>query len=451
MTEQEFYQKLLAELDKSAEDDKQLSALLNKIQSGQADFSDSSAYWQKFSGLISSVLSRNVIEAGSGLNEEVSYLMLKSGHMRAFQIMSMVQKALDERQNIHINSINPAFPEERARKASHSLEDKTVSQEVIQRRAQNAIANIANSFHDDYIKENASFRQKAGLTCYVNRLSASKCCAWCAEVAGRYEVSRAPADFWRRHDNCSCRIIYENKKIRQRLSGNGRSWKVDSEVQRRIAQSIQYKPTVLTPEQAKALEQQKLSQYKGLTIAGKTDIINTSKDPAEKQARFLYNSMTQEQRKEVIQRGQTTEKTVFSYDTKENVFPSNAQKVLKEANTFDVISHGSPNSIEFFRQDYQDIRSNIDAYTLSAILKGRTDYKAFISACKEKEADPVIRLLSCNTGNTTETGNCFAQLLANELGVNVKAPTKKIYVDANGNVTVGKKNDGEMKMFYSRK
>ncbi|MBR1554723.1 MAG: hypothetical protein IJ644_04935 [Oscillospiraceae bacterium] len=275
MTEQEFYQKLLAELDKSAEDDKQLSTLLDKIQSGQADFADSSAYWQKFSKLIGSVLSRNTIEAGSGLNEEVSYLMLKSGHMRAFEIMSMVQKALDQRQNIHINPVNPAFPEERARKTSRSLEDKTVSQEVIQRRAENAIANIANSFQDAYIKENANFRQKAGLTCYVNRIGASKCCAWCAEVAGRYEVSRAPADFWRRHDNCSCQIIYENKKVRQRLSGNGRAWKVDSEVQRRIAQSIQYKPTVFTQEQAKALEQQKLSQYKSLTSQPESGTIET--------------------------------------------------------------------------------------------------------------------------------------------------------------------------------
>ncbi len=188
-----------------------------------------------------------------------------------------------------------------------------------------------------------------------------------------------------------------------------------------------------------------------LTNPPGSGIINTDNDTAEKKARFLYNGMNHEQRKEVIQRGQTTEKPVFSYDTKENAFPSNAQKIPKEANAFDVIAHGSPNSIEFFRQDYQDIRSNIDAYTLSVILKGRMDYKTFISACKEKSVDPVIRLLACNTGNTSETGDCFAQLLANELGIKVVAPTDTIYALKNGTFYVGDYADGIMKTFYPRK
>ena len=272
MTEQEFYQKLLAELDKAAASDRQLSNLLKKMQSGDADFSDTAVYWQKFSELIGKVLSQNVVEAGSGLNEEVSYLMLKNGHMRAYQVHSMVQKVLDEKQNIHIAAKKPKFPAERVRKAAHSLEDKTVSEEVIQRRAENAVANIANSFHDDYIKENAEFRQNAGLKCHVTRIGAFECCAWCAEVAGRYEVGKEPADFWRRHDHCSCRMNYENQKVRQRLSGQGKGWKVDSEVQRRQAQRIQYKPTRFTKEQAKALESKKLSRIKGLTSAGRSDM-----------------------------------------------------------------------------------------------------------------------------------------------------------------------------------
>ena len=202
--------------------------------------------------------------------------MLKNGHMRAYQIHSMVQKALDEKQNIHIAAKKPKFPAERVRKAAHSLEDKTVSEEVIQRRAENAVANIANSFHDDYIKENAEFRQNAGLKCHVTRIGAFECCAWCAEVAGRYEVGKEPADFWRRHDHCSCRMDYENQKVHQRLRGvrrinekgeevTTRAWEVESEVQRRQAQRIEYKPTRLNQEQAKALENEKLSRIKGLT------------------------------------------------------------------------------------------------------------------------------------------------------------------------------------------
>ena len=423
MTEQEFYQKLLAELDKSAENDKQLSAHLDKIQSGQADFSDSSAYWQKLSGLIGSVLSRNVIEAGSGLNEEVSYLMLKSGHMRAFQIMSMVQKALDERQNIHINAVNPAFPEERARKASHSLEDKTVSQEVLQRRAENAIANIVNSFHDDYIKENSEFRQKAGLTCHVNRIGASKCCAWCAEVAGRYEVGREPDGFWRRHDHCSCQMIYETQKTRQRLSGSGRAWKVDAEVRRRQAQKIQYKPTRFTPDQARELERQQLSRYRGLTIAGKNDTISIASNAHPRNPEL----------EKMIKRCIEQEKPVFADD-----LAPNFSKIKPEKNKYIMALHGNPYSTFLYGQ-------KIDARTLANIIRSRKDYNG---------SDEII-LISCNTGNEENVNKCFAQKLADELNVTVHAPTKYGAINIFGKYfssnALGTKRIGEFKKFTPEK
>ncbi len=375
MTEQEFYQELLAELDRAAESDKQLASLLEKIQSGQADFADSAAYWQKFSALIGSVLSQNAVSPGSGLNEEVSYLMLKNSHMRAFEIMSMVQKALDQKQNIHINPINPKFPEERARQAAHSLEDTTVSQEVIQRRAENAIANIANTFHDDYIQENANFRQKAGLKCHVSRTGASKCCAWCAEVAGRYSVGSEPADFWRRHDNCTCKISYENQRVRQQLSGNGKGWAVTSEIQRRRAQAVQYKPTVLTPEQAQTLEQQNLSRFRGLTIAGKTDII----------------------------------KLVINLFDKSDPIYLDTFSIEEEPGFKDIYLHGSPSSVQIIR-DGKPV--NLTPKEFVEVLKER-GYKG---------GD--IRLASCSTGKGE---NSFAQQLSKELNAKVKAPTDDVY------------------------
>lgn len=43
-----------------------------------------------------------------------------------------------------------------------------------------------------------------------------------------------------------------------------------------------------------------------------------------------------------------------------------------------------------------------------------------------------VRLLSCNTGNTEETGDCFVQILANELRTTVYAPTDVVIVKPNG-------------------
>ena len=196
------------------------------------------------------------------------------------------------------------------------------------------------------------------------------------------------------------------------------------------------------------------NQQNVLTNGADSGTIKLEDDTAaDKQARFIYDRMTDEQRTEVIQKGIAAEKPIFSYDRDDNHFPTYAQNIPKEPHTFDVMSHGSPESMEFFRQDYPDgdIRGHVDAFTLSEILKGREDYQQFIDECKQKGEDPIVRLLSCNTGDTTNTGNCFAQLLANELKILIKAPTDTLYTESNGEYRVGKNDDGIIKPFWPRK
>ena len=257
---------------KKAESNVKLYVIRKKIENGTATMEDMSEYSNILCKLLGKTLGENISGVPESERAKFCEWLLRNQYEDTNERLATVQRFLDKKQNIHIAAKKPKFPAERVRKAAHSLEDKTVLEEVIQRRAENAVANIANSFHDDYIKENAKFRQNAGLKCHVTRIGAFNCCAWCAEVAGRYEVGREPADFWRRHDSCSCRMDYENQKVRQRLSGQGKGWKVDSEVQRRQAQRIQYKPTRFTKEQAKALESKKLSRIKGLTSAGRSDM-----------------------------------------------------------------------------------------------------------------------------------------------------------------------------------
>lgn len=62
--------------------------------------------------------------------------------------------------------------------------------------------------------------------------------------------------------------------------------------------------------------------------------------------------------------------------------------------------HGRDTSVAFFG-------TKIDAYTLSQIIRQRKDYKL----------GTPIRLLSCDTGNTDNTGDYVAQIVANKLGV----------------------------------
>lgn len=58
-----------------------------------------------------------------------------------------------------------------------------------------------------------------------------------------------------------------------------------------------------------------------------------------------------------------------------------------------------------------------------------------------------IRLLSCSTGKRVEGDYCFAEELANALGVKVKAPNDVLFITSAGSLTVGKHAEGEFLAF----
>ena len=85
--------------------------------------------------------------------------------------------------------------------------------------------NITGSFQTDYIKKNAEFRGKAGLTCYIERKDGFRCCDWCAGLAGRYRYpDEVPKDVYRRHDNCTCDVSYVSEKGRQNVHTHQWNW-----------------------------------------------------------------------------------------------------------------------------------------------------------------------------------------------------------------------------------
>lgn len=136
---------------------------------------------------------------------------------------------------------------------------------------------------------------------------------------------------------------------------------------------------------------------------------------------------------EMVKKSNSLPKAIFATDTPNNKFASNASKIKPEEGKYDVALHGSDKFTEFFGKP-------IDAYTLAKIIKSRPDYK---------KGTP-IRLFSCNTGNTENTENCFAQILANELNTTVHAPTDLIYVNYDGSFYIGERSDGKMKPFIWR-
>lgn len=83
---------------------------------------------------------------------------------------------------------------------------------------------------------------------------------------------------------------------------------------------------------------------------------------------------------------------------------------------YDVIAHGGSAIIQV---SHNGNNIEINSRAAAKLITSRPDYKK----------GQAIRLLSCNTGSTTQG---FAQSLANKLNVIVEAPTKLVWAYPNG-------------------
>ncbi len=96
-------------------------------------------------------------------------------------------------------------------------------------------------------------------------------------------------------------------------------------------------------------------------------------------------------------------------------------KVKPKEGCYDFVIHGSRFFVEYEKK-YQ-----LDVGTVVEIITRRRDYEG-----------GNIRLLSCSTGSKDVNGDCFAQRLANMLGVNVYAPIDILTINPDGTMVVGK-------------
>ena len=108
------------------------------------------------------------------------------------------------------------------------------------------------------------------------------------------------------------------------------------------------------------------------------------------------------------------------------------QKVKPLKTYFDVAMHDSPSAVGFGTAD-----TNMSPRLLASIIRhsdGWTGQK--------------IRLLSCSTGKQEGDDYCFAEELANALGVEVKAPNDILFIRPNGRMSLGFLGEGKMIAFF---
>lgn len=99
-------------------------------------------------------------------------------------------------------------------------------------------------------------------------------------------------------------------------------------------------------------------------------------------------------------------------------------------NYFDVAMHGTPTGVCFGSSE----ETNMSARLLAEVIRHSDGY----------HGQPV-RLLSCSTGLSTDGSYCFAEELANALGVPVRAPNDVLFISQNGVLKVGMVGQGTFK------
>lgn len=267
---EENYKRMRNQLDNLLNADKKLEQIAGKIQSGAVGFNDTAEYSEIVSNYIADVLQENIGDITSPLGKQYCCnALLKDHYTRINDVLGDVQVIVDEKNKIGIAPQKAPFPAKRVERIAHSLEDTTVDEEVIKRRAGAPVANVAKSFHDDYIKKNTDFRSKAGIKCYIVRVSDNKCCEWCNKLAGRYVYGTEPEDIYHRHDNCGCTVTYESDRHRQDI-WTKKFWEV-SDIPKET-----YKPKIFSYSEAQKIQNENL-HYKGIDKSVKSDIIGLNR------------------------------------------------------------------------------------------------------------------------------------------------------------------------------
>lgn len=415
-----------------------LNSIIKKINSGNADFSDTFRYADISSELLGEFLSEKVSELSHEDREYICAELLKAQHQDINRKTAKVQKSLDEKQGINLSPQKASFPVVRANQIAHSLADPTVPIETIIRRADGPVANVAKSFHDDYIKENAKFRSDAGLKCFIVRTTDGNCCKWCSSIAGRYEYDDLPDDIFRRHDNCGCSTIYENGRQRQDVWSK-KSWEVPAVTQKKSA------PTKLSNEQAKELQVRNLS-YRGLESESsklKTDNPNTIVNLQN------INSSSYRRLFERIDNNPHTSRTIFQnarnilthrngteyedlvfinsltgevrsrtdFNVPKNVKPSKSmQKMLKdnEPNTIIAI-HNHPNSTVPSISDINAARDRKYKYGIIACHNGNIYKYTVLKEYDESFVDLALDSINSVLYNKDKLGDKFKEQFENSL------------------------------------
>ena len=169
--------------------------------------------------------------------ERILSQTLRDAHGEVMNFAQVVQTAIDEANDLGIQSAIPDFPDERIRglvdKASNPLADIDEQR----RWLGEPVINNTEAFADDFIRTNAQTRARMGLKTTITRIVAPGCCEWCDRLAGVYEYGKEPEGVYRRHEYCRCMVTFQSDRTSQNVWSKTIWESTPDEIGRRISSS----------------------------------------------------------------------------------------------------------------------------------------------------------------------------------------------------------------------
>lgn len=140
-------------------------------------------------------------------------------HDRVAAAAAGVQTKLNSRMQIGIKGIAPDADKGKLSGLAHNIahpDDNTMDPRV-------AIQTFGRGVVDDTVRVNAEFNHRSGVEVTVTRISHGACCKWCNALTGAYKYPGVPGEIFQRHDNCTCEVVYNGRRLRAYTSKAGKA------------------------------------------------------------------------------------------------------------------------------------------------------------------------------------------------------------------------------------
>lgn len=204
------------------------------------------------------------------------------------EIASRIQQQMNEDAGLGMNPVVPQMNQDQIDGIITGICNAD-SYEAGKETLMDQVGNCMEGYVDDFVRENADFQYKAGLSPTIERRADGKCCAWCSALAGRYlyqDVSDRGNDVFRRHRNCHCLIMFNpGDGSRRRQNVHTREFGTEDELRER---QLHYGEKKEFTRDSGTIRARKIENYRGNNL-----YIDQNVNMSPKEIRRINTQITQ--------------------------------------------------------------------------------------------------------------------------------------------------------------